>query len=55
MTENYVRGYNQTIHVENPNLLCITVQTILYLCAKFHNFTPSSSMGCLRQKSEKKK
>ncbi len=48
MTENFVRGFNRIIQVENPNLLCITIHTILYLCAKFHNFPASSSMGCRR-------
>ncbi len=50
MTENYVRGFNQITQVENPNLLCITIHTILYLFAKFHNFPASSSMGCRRHK-----
>jgi len=31
----------------------VTVQTVLYLCAKFHNFPTIMSMGCHRLPEQK--
>jgi len=45
------------IALRNYKIVVVNVQTVLYLCAKFHNFTTSGSMGChrLRHNSRRKR
>ncbi len=33
----------------------VNVETVFYLCAKFHNFLPNGSMGCQTSSAKKKK
>lgn len=39
---------HKRVRIRDSRFGVVNVQTFLYLCAKFHNFLPYSSMGCYR-------